>query len=51
MASGATTELYSEVLAQVCLAHSIKTGKALTKDVLVHGNALNHDVIKNEKDK
>ena len=49
MASGATTELYSEVLAQVCLAHSIKTGKALTKDVLVHGNALNPDVIKNIK--
>ena len=49
MASGATTELYSEVLAQVCLAYSIKTGKALTKDVLVHGNALNHDVIKNVK--
>ena len=49
MASGATTELYSEVLAQVCLAYSIKTGKALTKDVLVHGNALNPDVIKNIK--
>ena len=49
MASGALTELYSEVLAQICLAYSIKKGKALTKDVLCHGNSLNPTVLRDIK--
>ena len=49
MAAGALTELYSEVLAQICLAYSIKKGKALTKDVLCHGNSLNPTVLRDVK--
>ena len=49
MASGALTEVYSEVLAQVCLAYSIKTGKTLTKDVLVIDESLNSSVIRDIK--
>ena len=33
--AGASTELYSEVLAQVCLAYSIKNNSALTKEILI----------------
>ena len=49
MASGALTEVYSEVLAQICLAYSIKTGKALTKDLLVVNESLNPSIIRDIK--
>ena len=49
MASGALTEVYSEVLAQICLAYSIKTGKALTKDLLVVDESLNTSIIRDIK--
>ena len=42
MASGALTELYSEVLAQVCLAYAIQKNSALTKNVLLLGDGLNY---------
>ena len=35
---GSSTELYSEVLAQICLAYSINTNKALTQGVLIDGD-------------
>ena len=44
--AGASTELYSEVLAQVCLAYSIKNNSALTKDILMKGNQMDPKVIK-----
>jgi len=44
--AGASTELYSEVLAQVCLAYSIKNNSALTKEVLIKGGKLDPKVIK-----
>lgn len=43
--AGASTELYSEVLAQVCLAYSIKNNSALTKEVLIRGGKLDPKVI------
>ena len=43
--AGASTELYSEVLAQVCLAYSIKNNSALTKEVLIKGGKLDPKVI------
>ena len=49
MASGAKTEVYSEVLAQVCLAYSIQKNSALTKNVLLLGDGLNSSVIKDIK--
>ena len=49
MASGALTELYSEVLAQVCLAYAIQKNSALTKNVLLLGDELNSSVIKDIK--
>ena len=49
MASGALTELYSEVLAQVCLAYAIQKNSALTKNVLLLGDGLNSSVIKDIK--
>ena len=44
--AGASTELYSEVLAQVCLAYSIKNNSALTKDILMKGNQMDPKIIK-----
>ena len=44
--AGASTELYSEVLAQVCLAYSIKNNSALTKDILIKGGKLDPKIIK-----
>ena len=49
MASGAKTEVYSEVLAQVCLAYSIQKNSALTKNVLLLSDGLNSSVIKDIK--
>ena len=49
MASGAKTEIYSEVLAQVCLAYSIQKNSALTKNVLLLSDGLNSSVIKDVK--
>ena len=43
--AGASTELYSEVLAQVCLAYSIKNNSALTKDILMKGNQMDPKII------
>jgi hypothetical protein len=43
--AGASTELYSEVLAQVCLAYSISTSKALTKQELLYNTGLNPKVV------
>jgi len=47
--AGASTELYSEVLAQICLAYSINTNKALTQDVLIEGNTLNTKIMSSIK--
>ena len=47
--AGALTELYSEVLAQVCLAYSIQKNSALPKNVLLLGDGLNSSVIKDIK--
>ena len=44
--AGSSTELYSEVLAQVCLAYSIKNNSALTKDILLQGNQMDPKVIR-----
>ena len=43
--SGKDTETYTEVLAQVCLAYSIVSNKALTKQDLVSGSDLNPKVV------
>jgi hypothetical protein len=43
--AGASTELYSEVLAQVCLAYSIVNNKAITKKDLLYNTGLNPKVI------
>jgi hypothetical protein len=44
--AGASTELYSEVLAQICLAYAIKNNKALTKTELISGSTLNPNVVR-----
>ena len=43
--SGKDTETYTEVLAQVCLAYSIVSNKALTKQDLISGSDLNPKVV------
>lgn len=47
--AGASTELYSEVLAQICLAYSINTNKALTEEVLIDNDELNKSVMNSVK--
>jgi len=47
--AGSSTELYSEVLAQVCLAYSIASNKALTKTELLYNSGLNPKVISSIK--
>tara|TARA_B100000902_G_C27261367_1_gene890962 strand:+ start:161 stop:1549 length:1389 start_codon:yes stop_codon:yes gene_type:complete len=44
--AGASTELYSEVLAQICLSYSIKYNSALTKDVLMKGKTMDPKIVK-----
>ena len=44
--AGSSTELYSEVLAQVCLAYSIRHNSALTKDILIKNGKLDPKIIK-----
>ena len=44
--AGSSTELYSEVLAQVCLAYSIRHNSALTKDILIKNDKLDPKIIK-----
>ena len=44
--AGASTELYSEVLAQICLSYSIKYNSALTKDVLMKGKTIDPKIVK-----
>ena len=43
--AGASTELYSEVLAQVCLAYSIVKNEALTREKLLYNTGLNPKVV------
>tara|TARA_Y100000004_G_scaffold140018_1_gene159030 strand:+ start:1547 stop:2935 length:1389 start_codon:yes stop_codon:yes gene_type:complete len=47
--AGSSTELYSEVLAQICLAYSIDTNKALTREVLIDGSTLNKKIMSSIK--
>jgi len=44
--AGASTELYSEVLAQVCLAYSVKYNLPLTKEKLLKGTQMDPKVIR-----
>jgi len=43
--AGSVTEVYSEVLAQICLGYSIKHNTALTKDELIDGTGLNSRIV------
>ena len=43
--AGSSTELYSEVLAQVCLAYSIVYNKAATKEEILYNTGLNPKVV------
>ena len=43
--AGSSTELYSEVLAQLCLAYSIVYNKAATKEEILYNIGLNPKVV------
>jgi hypothetical protein len=47
--AGASTELYSEVLGQVCLAYAIANNKAITRQDLLYGTGLNPTTIRSIK--